>query len=126
LKKGNALLIVLGFCICFLVGMFIGRSSVSQHIYGPFGDKLLPTQTTPVIGFPGNGTVDLNTANQQQLMMLPGIGEKLSQNILDYREQNGPFKQIQDVLLVEGITASVFLDIAVYLSVGGTYENSGC
>lgn len=125
MKKGNTLLIVLSLCICFLVGIFIGRSTTSHHIFPPFNDALFETPAAPAFGLPGNGTVDLNTATAEQLMLLPGIGEKLSKNIIQYREENGPFTQVEDLLLVEGISTSTFTDVHIYLSVGGNYENSG-
>ena len=125
MKKGNALFIILGCCICFLIGIFIGRSTVMNDILVPLENALYTTKPVLTPGFPGNGTVDINTASQEQLMMLPGIGEKLSEKIITYREENGPFRQVQDILLVDGITTSVFADIAIYISVGGNYENSG-
>jgi len=42
--------------------------------------------------------VNLNTATQAQLESLPGIGPGAAQRILDYRQKNGSFKKIEDIL----------------------------
>lgn len=52
---------------------------------------------------PGEGTVELNTANAAELQRLPGVGPSLAQRILDYRAQNGPFHKTEDLLQVSGI-----------------------
>ena len=48
--------------------------------------------------------VDLNTAGPSALCTLPGIGEKRAQAIIDYRQQNGPFRHVEDVANIPGIT----------------------
>ena len=49
------------------------------------------------------GLLDLNQANAEQLRALPGIGPVLSSRILDWRDAHGPFKRVDDLLLVKGI-----------------------
>ena len=53
------------------------------------------------------GTIDINNADVDMLMSLPGIGEKTAQKIGDYRKANGPFKSIDDLLNVKGIGPKV-------------------
>ena len=49
-------------------------------------------------------TVNINTAEASEIAeCLDGIGEVLAQRIVDYREKNGPFKEIEELLYVEGI-----------------------
>ncbi|MEE4314602.1 MAG: ComEA family DNA-binding protein [Desulfofustis sp.] len=48
-------------------------------------------------------TVDINRADLEQLATLPGIGEKLAERINAYREENGPFKSVDDLLNVKGV-----------------------
>ena len=54
------------------------------------------------IQLPG-GEIDVNTADLDTLVALPGIGEKLAQAIIDEREANGPFYYPEDLIAVSGI-----------------------
>ena len=49
------------------------------------------------------GKVNINTANKEKLVTLPGIGETTAQKIIEYREQNGKFKEITDLKNINGI-----------------------
>jgi comEA protein len=57
----------------------------------------------PTASFSGQTEVNLNTATAEQLQTLPGIGPDLAQRILDYRAENGPFKNVDGLLNVKGI-----------------------
>lgn len=50
-----------------------------------------------------NNKVNINTADLEQLKTLPRIGDALGQRIIDYRETNGPFRDIKDINNVSGI-----------------------
>jgi len=52
--------------------------------------------------------IDINTARADQLQMLPGVGALLAERILDYRKDNGPFKSLDDLQEVDGLTAKRF------------------
>ncbi|MEV7633316.1 ComEA family DNA-binding protein [Microbacterium sp. NPDC089318] len=49
------------------------------------------------------GAVDLNTADQAALETLPRIGPALAQRIIDWRDENGRFRSVDDLLAVPGI-----------------------
>lgn len=49
------------------------------------------------------GPVNINTAGLKELETLNGIGPALGQRIIDYREENGPFQSVEDLLNVKGI-----------------------
>jgi competence protein ComEA len=61
-------------------------------------------------GAPGT-LVNINTAAAPELEALPGIGEVLSQAIVDYRTQNGPFATVDDLENVSGIGPSIMDDV---------------
>ena len=50
--------------------------------------------------------IDLNAATAQDLEDLAGVGPVLSNRIVAYREQHGPFRSIDDLLAVKGISAA--------------------
>lgn len=52
--------------------------------------------------------IDLNRAQAWLLEALPGIGEVRAQDIISYREQNGLFRNINELLLVEGIGPATY------------------
>jgi competence protein ComEA len=66
----------------------------------------------------GSDLINLNTASQQDLETLPGIGPVLAQEIITYRESNGPFLNIEDVLLVKGIGDVKYDQIRELITVG--------
>lgn len=47
--------------------------------------------------------VDVNTASAEELVVVPGIGKSLAQRIVDFREKNGAFASVDDLLKVQGI-----------------------
>lgn len=53
-------------------------------------------------------TVDINSADLDELMMLQGIGHKLALRIFSYRLTNGPFEQPEDLLKVKGFGEKLF------------------
>ena len=55
-----------------------------------------------------NTTVNINKASKEELQTLQGIGASTAQKIIDYRDQNGNFKQIEDIKNVPGIGDSKF------------------
>ena len=52
--------------------------------------------------------MNLNTATAQELMTLSGIGEAKAADILAYREQNGGFQSIEDIMKIRGIKEAIF------------------
>ena len=52
--------------------------------------------------------ININQAEAWLLQALPGIGEVRAQAIIDYRQQNGPFRSINEVVKVEGISSATY------------------
>ncbi len=63
------------------------------------------------------GLVDINTATQEELESLPGIGPTLARRIIDYRQANGPFASIEAIQDVEGIGPGIFKEIEELITV---------
>ncbi len=64
------------------------------------------------------GTVNINTASAADLQRLPGIGAKTATRVIAYRQQNGPFKKVEELMNVRGIGEKNFLKLKAQISVG--------
>jgi competence protein ComEA len=68
------------------------------------------------------GIVNINTASASDLEALPGIGAKTAARIVEYRQKNGPFKKIEELMNVRGIGEKNFLKLKPQISVGAKAE----
>jgi competence ComEA-like helix-hairpin-helix protein len=48
--------------------------------------------------------LDLNTATAEELQQLPGVGPGMAKAIVDFRQKGGPFRRVEDLLAIRGIT----------------------
>ncbi len=63
------------------------------------------------------GPLNLNSATQEQLEELPGIGPAMAQRIIEYRERVGKFKTVEEITEVSGIGEATFLKIKDLITV---------
>lgn len=61
--------------------------------------------------------ININTASTEELMTIPGIGEAKAASIIKYRETNGRFQAIEDIMNIQGIKEGVFSKIQDYITV---------
>lgn len=59
--------------------------------------------------------VNINTGGIEELKSLPGVGESLAQKIIDYRNENGKFKTVEDLRSVSGIGDKKFESMKDYI-----------
>lgn len=92
------------------------------------GEKIyVPTKKEVESGFDGgvnpsslnedDGKININTASKEQLMTLTGVGEAKALSIISYRENNGNYSAIEDVMKISGIKDAVFNTIKDYIKV---------
>lgn len=65
-----------------------------------------------------SGKININTADEQSLMTLAGIGESKAKMIIEYRTSNGSFTSIEDIMKIQGIKEGVFNKIKNDITVG--------
>jgi competence protein ComEA len=58
-----------------------------------------------------NNKININNATKEELMSLSGIGESKAKAIIDYRDKNGAFKDIKDIINVNGISETIYSKI---------------
>lgn len=61
--------------------------------------------------------ININNASLSELMNLPGIGEAKANSIIEYREKNGLFNEVEDIKNVSGISEKIFESIKEYITV---------
>lgn len=66
---------------------------------------------------PRSGLLDLNSATENDLKNLPGIGPALAQRIVQHRQKNGRFKQVADLIEVPGIGGKKLEAISSFITV---------
>ncbi len=87
------------------------KEKISQYITENSGNNVIIEDSNTSTQKGGSGKVNINTANQSELDRLPGIGPSLAERIIEYREENGNFKNIEDLQNVKGIGDAKFADI---------------
>ena len=98
------------FALVILVATVISPSaSWAQAAKGGSSAKARATTANPV---------NLNSASAAQLQTLPGIGASAAQRIVDYRQKNGNFKKIEELMNVKGIGEKSFLKLKPLITVG--------
>ncbi|HSO12462.1 MAG TPA: ComEA family DNA-binding protein [Anaerolineales bacterium] len=88
----------------------------------PYTEGFSPVIPTPVQNVITSGSdtdlVNINTASSFELEALPGIGPTTAQKIIAYRDANGPFVSIEDIINVSGIGPGTYERIKDLITVG--------
>jgi competence protein ComEA len=67
---------------------------------------------------PPAATIDINQATVIDLQKLPGIGPSLAKQIVAYRNKHGPFKRVEDLMVIKGIGFKKWKEIRPLVRVG--------
>ena len=104
--------------LVFTLGFWTGRNRNTPEV------RISVSESTPIIsartaslspGFP----VNINTADADDLMTLPGIGEVYASRIIAWRETNGPFRAVEELMNVEGIGEKRMEQLLDLVTIGG-------
>nr|WP_307998777.1 helix-hairpin-helix domain-containing protein [uncultured Merdimonas sp.] len=79
-----------------------------QQIYVPSAEELSGGLQAPQTYGQDDGRVNINTAGEEELMTLTGIGEAKAAAIIQYREEKGGFQSIEELMEISGIKEGVF------------------
>ena len=117
-----------------LVGYGVGSSAVEEGAFYVRTAKEAPTEAIMLggdvteesavpslspVASPAAGEININTASEQELMELPGIGEVLAARIVAFREENGEFDSVDCIMDVSGIGEKLYEKIADLITVKG-------
>lgn len=72
-----------------------------------------------------SGVVNINTADATQLSLLPRVGAKAAQRIIDFRKEHGSFQKTTDLLQVKGFGEKRYQTLSAYVSVDGKTTLNG-
>lgn len=88
----------------------INQEEKSEMVRVESFDEAIELAEAPII-------VNINTAGTDELSLLPGIGEAKAQKIIEYRNEQGSFGTVEDIMLVPGIKEGVFAKIKEFICV---------
>jgi competence protein ComEA len=92
------------------------RIGDGERITVPNRTVATPIATEQISATEGPLLVNLNSASVAELDQLPGIGPVLGERIVAYRERNGPFSSLDEVVNVEGISTRLLDDLRPYIT----------
>ena len=131
-------LLFVGITIGFALGRSLNRAPVTLSVVSQ-AEETVPSTAPTTASTPGTAEpaslqqtappeestqsytspVNINTADLNTLMTLPGIGEVLAQRIIDYRQTNGEFQALEELTNVDGIGTKRLEAILDYATTGG-------
>ncbi len=113
--KCLAVLVIFFICgICYSHSFYSGRLDMGRKTTV---EEIGVTEKT-VSAAEVLGKININAAGTEELILLPSIGEGRAEDIINYREENGDFSSIEDIMQVSGIGEKTFEEIKEQITVG--------
>ena len=104
---------------CLPAFVIVSLLGAAPHAAGAQTASLASAKSAPAIGI-----VNINTASAGDLEALPGIGAKTAARIVEYRQKNGPFKKVEELMNVRGVGEKNFLKLKPQISIAARAEGN--
>ena len=114
-KTEKLLLALTAAFLCLLLALFQRDRAAAQLPFAVETERQVPAEEL----LPDLSPLNINAASAEELAGLPGIGEALAERIVAWREENGPFENIEDIMNVKGIGEGKFAEFAGRIAVDG-------
>ncbi|MEK6725817.1 MAG: helix-hairpin-helix domain-containing protein [Deltaproteobacteria bacterium] len=112
-QQGVVLLIIFGMTLLYFNSINIPHSSpIHPFTISPVPPKLNGAQQLTL-----NKPININTASASDLEAIRGIGPRTAEKIVEYRQEHGRFKRVEDIMKVNGIKEKGLEKIKIYLTV---------
>jgi competence protein ComEA len=108
MKLSKLLTVLIALTLCGALSLLLSSSPAEQ--------TTTPSRKKPAL----SGKVNINTATLEQLEMLPRIGTKTAQSIIEYRTQNELFEKAEDLTKVRGIGEKTVEELQKFIILQGT------
>lgn len=102
--------------IVVVILLTLGLAGIGLYFWNLYRNQADVIEIDEATRFENPFTVDLNSGSVEELAVLPGIGPKLAQTIVDFRNANGRFTAPEDLLKVPGIGPAKLAAIRGYLA----------
>ena len=100
--------------VCYSHSFYSGTLDMGRKITA----EEIGVTENPVLAEDVLDQININTAETEELVLLPSIGEGRAEDIIEYREDNGNFDRIEDIMQVSGIGEKTFEEIKEQITVG--------
>ncbi|MCX5894778.1 MAG: ComEA family DNA-binding protein [Proteobacteria bacterium] len=113
-SKKISIWLVFSFAFMLIALPVFAAEQAQPQLAAPAKDAK-PAKRVPVL----EGQININTATADQFKMLPGIGKKIADAIIEFRAKNGNFKTVDDLAKIKGIGEKKLTTIKNYLILEG-------